>query len=184
MKKIWLVLTLCLVMMSGTFALAADTPMLRTNGYVNDVDNDKAFIKADEGGKDVALYLSKAAYYVDNETGKWLSSSDVKKGARVAAFYGPQLTKSIPPQGVATVMVLGVGYTGVDYFRVSKVEHSEKGIKAYDGEKIADIDTIVMSTCHQVRPGDELLVWYNNMNALGKNEYLVPKAMILNRKIK
>ncbi len=184
MKKIWLVLTLCLIVISVPLAGAADTPMLRTNGYITAVENDKAIIKADEGGTNVALYLSKAAYYVDNETGRWLSSKDVKKGARVAAFYGPQLTKSIPPQGVATVMVLGVGYTGVDYLRVSKVEHSEKGIKVHDGKKIADIETEVMNTCHQVRPGDELLVWYNNMNAVGANEYLVPKAMILNRKIK
>ena len=183
MKKLWLILTLCLVIMGVTSVLAADAPMLRTNGYATNVENDKVFIKADEGGRDVVLYLSKADYYVDNETGKWLSSADVKKGGRVAAFYGPGLTRSVPPQGVATVMVLGTGYTGVDYFRVSKVEHNLKGIRAYDGNKIANIEKIVMGTCHQVRPGDELLVWYNNMNAIGENEYLVPKAMILNRKI-
>ena len=183
MKKIGMILTVLLAFLCASVALAKDTPMLRTNGYVTAVENDKAVIKADKGGLDVALYLSKAAYYVDNETGKWLKPENVKKGARIAAFYGPRLTRSIPPQGVATVMVLGAGYTGVDYLRVSKVEHNEKGIQAYDGEKIANIEEIVMPTCHQVRPGDELLVWYNNMNAVGDNEYLVPKAMILNRKL-
>lgn len=183
MKKICIVLTVILVVLLGQQAFAKDMPMLRTNGYITAVEDDKAVIKADKGGRDVALYLSKAAYYVDNETGKWLTPNEVKKGTRVAAFYGPKLTRSIPPQGVATVMVLGAGYTGVDYIRVSRVEHKEKGIKVYDEDKIMDIEEPVMKTCHQVRPGDELLVWYNNMNAVDNNEYLVTKAMILNRKL-
>ena len=72
MKKIIGLVALLLLCIAGT-AFAAGVPMVQTTGTIVKVEDDKATIKANEPGKDVALYIGRAPYFIDKQSGKRLA---------------------------------------------------------------------------------------------------------------
>ena len=183
MKKIIGIVVLLLLCIAGT-AFAAGVPMVQTTGTIVKVEDDKATIKANEPGKDVALYIGRAPYFIDKQSGKRLGMEDVKAGLQVTAFYAPKLTKSIPPLGVASLMVLGPGDDRMAYVRVSRaVPADNKSVLLYYDEAAVRITDNVLANCNDIRLGDQLLVWINASYTLqeGTKEGAVEKALMLNR---
>ena len=186
MKKILMLLAICVLCLGGVVS-AAEGPMLQTTGIIAGVEDDKAIIKAYEPGKDVALYIGKAPYFIDKQTGSKLTVNDVKAGLQVTAFYAPRLTKSIPPLGVASLMVLGKGEEKVAYVRVSRsVPADNKSVLLYYDDATIRIPDNVLPGCQEIRLGDQLLVWLNPGFNLpeGSMDGAVGKALMLNRNLK
>ena len=109
---------------------------------------------------------------------------DVKAGQQVTAFYAPKLTKSIPPLGVASLMVLGPGDDRMAYVRVSRaVPADNKSVLLYYDDAAVRVTENILANCNDIRLGDQLLVWINASYTLqeGTKEGAVEKALMLNR---
>jgi hypothetical protein len=186
MKKILALLAVCFMSLWGATAYAADMSMLQTTGTITAVEDDKAVIKANAPDKDVALYIGKAPYFIDKESGNRLTVDAVKAGTQVTAFYGPRLTRSIPPIGVASMMVLGKGDEKLAYVRVSRaVPADNKSIILYYDEAAVRITEKALPNCTAVRLGDQLLVWFNPGYTVqeGTKDEAVERALLLNRSL-
>lgn len=95
---------------------AAVADSIGTQGTVQDVQVDdkgvsRVHIKGmgitDKSPEEVVLTVSSETIIVDKD-GKSLQASELKKDARLLAFYGPVLSKSLPPIGKAwKIVVMG-----------------------------------------------------------------------------
>jgi len=135
----------------------------------------------------VALYIGKVPYFIDKQSGKRLGMEAVKAGEQVTAFYAPKLTKSIPPIGVASLMVLGKGEEKLSYVRVSRaVPADNKSMLLYYDESAVRITEKVLPDCNEIRLGDQLLVWFvpGFTEQQGTLEGTVSKVLMLNRNLK
>ena len=183
MKKILGVFICWCVMLGINTVYANDTKVLNTRGAVVDIVEDRAVIKAHSKSQDVSLYMTPRTYYVENSAGKKVTKDAVKKGEVVSAYYGPMLTKSIPPIGTAILLIVGAGDMSSDYLRVSKVELLDDSAKVYYDNKIMHINEAALHGYKNLRPGDEVLSWYSLMNATSATEFTASKALVLNRDI-
>ena len=107
MKKI-LAAALCLLTISGS-ALAQSVPKeLQMAGSVTGRNGDMITITNDNKKNDsVALHITDDTFVIQNGTGYSLNSFDSREGEQVKAWYGPVLTRSLPPQGKADAVIAG-----------------------------------------------------------------------------
>jgi hypothetical protein len=85
-----------------------ESTLLQTLGKISEINKTEKGTSlwiegenSDEGYDSIVLHINEETPLIDPITDKTLSIKDLKQGDSVRAFYGPALTRSLPPQGQA-----------------------------------------------------------------------------------
>ena len=180
-KKLLLICCFMLVIISTVSA--ENSHVLNTNGTIVTAGENRLVVQGTGNISNVELTLLGKVYFVDNATMQKVDSSKIKVGQYAYAFYGANMTKSIPPQAKAILLVLGKGDSSIEYMRVSKIEDNGDFVKVYYDNKSMNISEKAMGNYKSIRQGDEVLGWYNLSTASVPTAFNATYAMLLNRDI-
>ncbi|NLU44722.1 MAG: hypothetical protein GXX11_07630 [Acholeplasmataceae bacterium] len=178
-----LLLICCFMVAAMSPVSAEDSRVLNTNGTIVTAGENKLVVQGTGNISNVELTLLGKVYFVDNATMQKVDSSKIKVGEYAYAFYGADMTKSIPPQAKAILLVLGQGDSSIEYMRVSKIEDNGDFVKVYYDNKSMNISEKAMKNYKSIRPGDEVLGWYNLTTGSFPTAFNASYAILLNRDI-
>ena len=184
MKKI-LAAALCLLTISGS-ALAQSVPKeLQMAGSVTGRNGDMITITNDSKKTDsVALHITDDTFVIQNGTGYYLNGFDIREGEQVKAWYGPVLTRSLPPQGKAEAVIAGEqnGRPTFTYFNIGKVEPQENGsvrVLNVNESQYVTIFPQVYPDVAELKAGDKMLLWYEFTTMSMPGQATATKAVLL-----
>lgn len=184
MKKI-LAAALCLLTISGS-ALAQSVPKeLQMAGSVTGRNGDMITITNDNKKTDsVALHITDDTFVIQNGTGYYLNGFDIREGEQVKAWYGPVLTRSLPPQGKADAVIAGEqnGRPTFTYFNIGKVEPQENGsvrVLNVNESQYVTIFPQVYPDVAELKAGDKMLLWYEFTTMSMPGQATATKAVLL-----
>ena len=184
MKKI-LAAALCLLTISGS-ALAQSVPKeLQMAGSVTGRNGDMITITNDNNKTDsVALHITDDTFVIQNSTGYYLNGFDIREGEQVKAWYGPVLTRSLPPQGKADAVIAGEqnGHPTFTYFNIGKVEPQEDGsvrVLNVNESQYVTIFPQVYPDVAELKAGDKMLLWYEFTTMSMPGQATATKAVLL-----
>lgn len=184
MKKI-LAAALCLLTISGS-AFAQSVPKeLQTAGSVTGRNGDMITITNDNKKTDsVALHITDDTFVIQNGTGYYLNGFDIREGEQVKAWYGPVLTRSLPPQGKADAVIAGEqnDRPTFTYFNIGKVEPQEDGsvrVLNVNESQYVTIFPQVYPDVAELKAGDKMLLWYEFTTMSMPGQATATKAVLL-----
>lgn len=184
MKKI-LAAALCLLTISGS-ALAQSVPKeLQMAGSVTSRNGDMITITNDNKKTgSVALHITDDTFVIQNGTGYYLNVFDIREGEQVKAWYGPVLTRSLPPQGKADAVIAGEqnGRPTFTYFNIGKVEPQEDGsvrVLNVNESQYVTIFPQVYPDVAELKAGDKMLLWYEFTTMSMPGQATATKAVLL-----
>lgn len=184
MKKI-LAAALCLLTISGS-ALAQSVPKeLQTAGSVTGRNGDMITITNDNKKTDiVALHITDDTFVIQNGTGYYLNGFDIREGEQVKAWYGPVLTRSLPPQDKADAVIAGEqnDRPTFTYFNIGKVEPQEDGsvrVLNVNESQYVTIFPQVYPDVAELKAGDKMLLWYEFTTMSMPGQATATKAVLL-----
>ena len=184
MKKI-LAAALCLLTISGS-ALAQSVPKeLQMAGSVTGRHGDMITITNDNKKTDsVALHITDDTFVIQNGTGYYLNGFDIREGEQVKAWYGPVLTRSLPPQGKADAVIAGEqnDRPTFTYFNIDKVEPQEDGsvrVLNVNESQYVTIFPQVYPDVAELKAGDKMLLWYEFTTMSMPGQATATKAVLL-----
>ncbi|MGL5207279.1 MAG: stalk domain-containing protein [Acidaminococcaceae bacterium] len=155
-----------------------------TKGQLTEINDGSVRVEGEGGYRDIVLNLSATTHIVNAEDGMPVPFSALYKGESVVAYYGPGVSKSMPPQGNAFALVVGTpakGAAGI-YMKVGSIEKVEDGrIKALssNGDRLITISSEVFPQLTAIREGSEMLVWYDMMTLSIPGQAAATKAVLL-----
>jgi len=177
-------------------ALSPSVPQpLYLNGSIVDEIDGKIEVKNAMDGESVILNISPDTYMIDCVTGQPLPLKD-RKTDDLVAYYGPVMTRSLPPVSNAILLILDVpqDYMPPTYGKVESLERSDNNgqvmVTFADGSMIVTIDrdtpifpylTRNIVTIDNIAEGSELLMWYNFVAMSFPGQATSTKTVILNR---
>lgn len=182
MKKIALLISCVIFAMMSTVS-AANERVLNTNGSIVAAWENRVVVQGMGNIDNIVLLLGDNTYLVDNATMQKLQNERLKKGDYVYAFYGANMTKSIPPQAKAVLLAVGKDDYSVTYMKISKVQDMGDYVKVFYANQSMDIDKKAMKDYKSIRKGDELLSWYIPTATVVPTSFKASYAMLLNRVI-
>ena len=144
MKKIFISLICCFILVMTSTVFAENSRVLNTNGTIVAAEENRVVVQGTGNIDNIVLFLQGKTYIVDNATMQKVQKIEIKKGDYVYAFYGANMTKSIPPQAKAVLLVLGKGDSSIAYMRISQVEDKGDYVKVYYDNQSMDIDEKAM----------------------------------------
>lgn len=184
MKKI-LAAALCLLTISGS-ALAQSVPKeLQMAGSVTGRNGDMITITNDnKKNGSVALHITDDTFVIQNGTGYYLNGFDIREGEQVNAWYGPVLTRSLPPQGKADAVIAGEQNERptFTYFNIGKVEPQEDGsvrVLNVNESQYVTIFPQVYPDVAELKAGDKMLLWYEFTTMSMPGQATATKAVLL-----
>ena len=184
MKKI-LAAALCILAISGS-ALAQSVPKeLQMTGTVTESTGSMVTIKNDNKPFDsVALHITDDTFVIQNGTGYYLDGFDVKKDDKAKAWYGPMLTRSLPPQGKADAIIAGeaADKPTFTYFNIGKVEPQDDGsvrVLNVNETQYVTISPQVYPDAAELKAGDKMLLWYEFTTMSLPGQATATKAVLL-----
>lgn len=198
MKKILLLVMLLMISMSFCTAFAEEqgsktqpsaadwyhNNVIFTKGQLTEVGTDSVRVEGDGGYKDIVLNISAATQIVKAEDGTQVAFSALQKGESVVAYYGPGVSKSMPPQGNAFALVVGTPAQGSPglYMKAGNIERPDDDrikVLSSNGDRLITITSDVFTNLSSIREGSELLVWYDMMTMSLPGQALATKAVLL-----
>ena len=184
MKKI-LAAALCLLTISGS-AFAQSVPKeLQMAGSVTNRNGDMITITNDNKKTgSVALHITDDTFVIQNGTGYYLNGFDIREGEQVKAWYGPVLTRSLPPQGKADAVIAGEqnDRPTFTYFNIGKVEPQEDGsvrVLNVNESQYVTIFPQVYPDVAELKAGDKMLLWYEFTTMSMPGQATATKAVLL-----
>ena len=177
MKKLVVILLLAALMLPQTvFAVEVHAPIppAMLSGFIVEEEDDERFVLVESAvdGSQVRLYIGDHPYIVDSVSGQPMALED-RDDDKIAAYYGPAQTLSIPPQSNAVLIICNIpeGVIPPVYGFVEAVERLDGEIKVTvdSGSLIVTIGretplspylTREIVTIDAITVGDELLIWY------------------------
>ena len=203
MNKILVLFSLLIIFMGFSTALAEEklamlqpsaaswyhNNVIFTKGQLTEVGSDSVRVEGDGGYKDIVLNVSQATQIVNAEDGAQVAFASLKKGENVVAYYGPGVSKSMPPQGNAFALVVGKptsGSAGI-YMKAGSIQQQDnESIKVLssNGDRVITITSDVFPHLNVIREGSELLVWYDMLTMSLPGQAMATKAVLLPATIK
>lgn len=185
MKKM-LIAALCLLTLSGSAMAAQNVPKeLQMSGTVTENTGSMITVKNSNKPFDsVALHITDNTYILQSGTGYYLGANDVKKDGHVSAWYGPALTRSLPPQGKADAIISGPedSRPTFTYFNIGKVEPREDGsVRVLNVNETQYVTLLpeVYPEAAELKPGDKMLLWYEISTLSLPGQATATKAVLL-----
>ena len=204
MKKILLMFSMLMIFMSCSIALADEQQIamlqpsaaswyhnnvIFTKGQMTEIGENSVRVEGDGGYRDIVLNISATTHIVNAEDGTPVPFSALQKGGSVVAYYGPGVSKSMPPQGNAFALVVGTpakGGAGI-YMKAGSIDKVDDGkikILSSNGDRLITITSEVLPHLEAIREGSELLVWYDMMTLSIPGQAAATKAVLLPATIK
>ena len=182
MKRILLRFSVLMVLMSFTTAFAETqvaklqpsaagwyhNNVIFTKGQLTEINDGSVRVEGEGGYRDIVLNISATTHIVNAEDGTHVPFSSLQKGGSVVAYYGPGVSKSMPPQGNAFALVVGTpakGGAGI-YMKAGSIDKVDDGkikVLSSNGDRLITITSEVFPHLDSIREGSELLVWYDMM---------------------
>ncbi|WP_371380132.1 stalk domain-containing protein [Sporomusa aerivorans] len=158
--------------------------MIFTTGAIKEINQDQVRISGEGAYREIVLNVQAGAYILNAEDGAQIGLQDLKKGDKVTAYYGPAVTKSIPPQGNAIALLVGTPKTGSAgmYMQVAQLEkNQDSSIKALctNADRIVTISPDVFAQTADIKEGSELIVWYDIMTMSMPAQAKATKVVLL-----
>lgn len=206
MKKVLLIFSLLMIFMSCNIALAEEQQTTKlqssasgwyynnvifTKGQLTEIGKDNVRVEGDGGYRDIVLNISATTHIVNAEDGTPVLFSSLQKGGSVTAYYGPGVSKSMPPQGNAFALVVGTpaqGNSAGIYMKagsVQKVDDDRIKVLSSNGDRLITITSEVFPNLnYSIKEGSDLLVWYEMMTMSLPGQAVATKAVLLPATIK
>lgn len=191
MKKIFAAVIMFVMTFSAAIAFAGNLPaqqqtaqdVLMTRGTIQEISQNQLQIVGEGNFTEIILNVGERAHIVSGENGTATDFSKLKQGDKVTAYYGPRLTRSIPPQGQAIALILGDPDHAAMYMKAATVETLSDGsvrVLCSNGDRLVTIRPEVFSGISDIKEGSELLVWYQMMTLSLPGQATATKAILLN----
>lgn len=188
-----MVLLGCVLLSSAAFAASPEKDLARdvarqvltTSGVVASVDGHRVTVRGEGSFAEVVLSVDETAYLVDGQDGEAVDFAALQTGDKVTAYYGPRLTRSIPPQGSAIALVRGERDGAALYMQAEEVTALPGGgvrVLCSNRDRLVTILPEVFPQADQIRKGTEMLVWYDFMTLSLPGQATAKKARILTPK--
>lgn len=141
---------------------------------------------------EVILKVTPDTSIIDAFTGELLDTSALQEGAYVTAYYSPVLTKSIPPQGKATALLIGRQDQSPDmprmgfYHEVGKIWPQHNGdirILNTNSDILINIPAAVFPELKAIKAGSELVTWYDAVALSMPGQTTANKIILLPAKV-
>ena len=199
MKKILLILSMLMIFMSFSVALAEEQQVAKlqpsaadwyhnnvifSKGQLTEINDGSVRVEGDGGYRDIVLNISATTHIVNAEDGTPVLFNSLQKGTSVVAYYGPGVSKSMPPQGNAFALVVGTpakGSAGI-YMKagsVQKVDYEKIKVLSSNGDRLITITNEVFPNLNAIKEGSDLLVWYDMMTMSLPGQAAATKAVML-----
>ena len=192
MQKIWTwLLALCFALPNAAFAapqaeeVFAAPEVLVTAGSVASIDDRRVTVRGEGHFKEVVLTVEDGAYIVNGQDGDDAAFGDLRVGDKVAAYYGPRLTRSIPPQGAAIALVRGEREGAAMYMQAEEITALPGGgvrVLCSNRDRLVTILPEVFAQTDRIHKGTELLVWYDVMTMSLPGQATAKKVRLLTPK--
>lgn len=156
--------------------------VLSTAGTIQEIDREQVTIVGEGAYKEIVLNAREGTRIVAGSDGAAVDFTKLKKGDKLTAYYGPRLTRSIPPQGNAIALVLGDPEHAAMYMRARSVEKFADGsirVLCSNGDRLVTIRPETLAGIGDVKAGSELLVWYQMMTLSLPGQATATKAVLL-----
>lgn len=177
MQKFLTAILVILMMLGSSIVFAQETAsavkapvrnVLSITGEIKEISQGRVRIAGQGDNDEILLMIQDNTYILNGVDGTPLPIKELKKGNTITAYYGPQVTKSLPPQGSAIALLVGVpekGSVGV-YMQAANVkEYNDGSIKVLctNNDRLITITPAVFAGVKDIREGSELIVWYDIM---------------------
>lgn len=191
MKKILLLLTLVLTMLTGLAAAAAPTTppadnspkMLVSYGEIEQLNKDGFLFKPQGEAMKIYMRFAGTKYLFDGTNGKILTRSALQNGQKAMVYYSPMMTRSIPPQTNLHAVVVGEDGNMPRFMQVEEIRINAQGIKIMDTRKDL-IVTIPKNQFKGMEYGTHLLVWHGPVALSMPGQTTAYKVINVDKKMK
>ena len=182
MKKILLVMLSIMMVLNGAIALAQEVGsgaeqvvsegplrnVISTQGKIEEVRNGMVRVSGQGAYHDIMLHVQSTTHIVNGQNGAPVVLTDLKKGDSITAYYGPAVTRSLPPQGNAITLVVGTPETGNAgmYMKVASLQENKDGsirVLCTNNDRMVTIRPETFPQVADIKEGSELMVWYDIM---------------------
>lgn len=201
MQNILTIILAMAMMLSTSLVFAQETGVAATTSIMEKPVDNVIYIKGEikeinEGRvrvvgqgvfKEVVLNIQNSTYILNAQDGTKISFKDLKEGDAITAYYGPALTKSLPPQGNANALIVGTpekGSTGM-YMKVGKLQENNDGsikVLSTNADRLVTIAPTVYPALADINDGSELMVWYDVMTMSMPGQATAKKVVLLSEK--
>lgn len=158
--------------------------VISTKGEIKEINNGQVRVLGEGAYSEIVLNIQDSTYILNAQDGIQLSFKDLKKGDTITAYYGPRVTKSIPPQGSAIALIVGTPKTGSAgmYMKVAKVEENKDGsikVLCTNSDRLVTIRPDIFTQTTDIKEGSELIVWYEMMTMSMPAQATATKVVLL-----
>lgn len=148
--------------------IMAKERLMITDGVITNIEFGTLTIKGNGNYPEIKLRVGLDTLLVDGTNGEKGEFARLQPGDKVTAYYSNRVTRSIPPQGYATALVVSDLFENVKsgfYMKVQKIEQTKNGIIVFDGDqdRMITISDKLLKKTGKIKQGDELMVWYRAM---------------------
>lgn len=202
MKKILITMLAITMMVSGASVFAQETGgesgqlmmertirnVISTHGEIAENKDGRIRVVGTGAYNEIILHAQDNTYIVNAQDGTPVLAKDLKKGDVVTAYYGPAVTRSLPPQGSAIALVVGTpekGSAGM-YMKVGALQENEDGsirVLCTNNERMVTIRPETFGDISKIKEGSELMVWYDMMTMSIPAQATATKAVLLPAKM-
>lgn len=162
----------------------AENNIIYTTGVIKELNKGQVRVAGEGAQREIILNIQDDTYILDAQHGTPILVKNLKKGNEIVAYYGPAVTKSIPPQGKAIALIVGTpkaGSAGM-YMKVAKVQDESDGsIKVLDvnTDRLVTIKPGVFAHNTDITTGSDLVVWYDKMTMSLPAQAIATKVVLL-----
>ena len=162
---------------------AEERNVLSTTGQIESIDGQTVVISGKGAFDNIVLYLSPDSYILNGTDGNPLELAALRPGDAVTAYYGPGLTKSLPPQGQAMALLVGgKGSERGKYLKVAAVEpvpDNTVRVLNTNSDMLVTLSLDVLPGLERVKKRSELIVWYDIVAMSMPGRTAATKAVLL-----
>lgn len=171
--------------MSGEVSVA--NQVLFTRGVITALEDNRITVEGEGAYTEIVLNISQDTYLNDGKKGRYISLKKLAVGDKVSAFYGPAVTRSMPPQGNALAVVKNSADNELDnaiYIKAGEVYFSDDKVNVLNsnGDLIVGIERRDCRKYKLIKPGSDLLVWYKMVALSMPGQTNATRAVILEHK--
>ena len=198
MKKILLAVLAMLMVLNGSIGMAQEIRVsaegvttervmrnvISTQGEIEEIREGMVRVSGQGRYDEIILHVQEDTYIVSAQDGSPVLLEDLHKGYAITAYYGPTLTRSLPPQGKAIALVVGIpeqGNAGM-YMKVATLQENNDGsirVLCTNKDRMVTLRPEIVETISEIKEGSELIVWYEIMTMSIPGQATATKAVLL-----
>lgn len=158
--------------------------IISSKGEIIEISSKRLRVVGEGAYTDIVLNINDTTNIVSADNGMPIAFQDLKLGDTVTAYYGPMVTRSMPPQGNAIALIIGTpakGSTGM-YMKAAKIEENKDGsikVLCTNGDRLVTISPDVFEQTAAIKEGSELIVWYDIMTMSMPGQAKATKVVLL-----